>query len=223
MWVLRGSPTREYEVDDVLVEAENKRKNTMVLIIDNYDSFTYNIYQSVCTMADDVKVLRNDEVTAGQLEEMEIEHLIISPGPGRPEGAGVSMEAIRLFAGRIPILGVCLGHQSIGQVFGCKVVHATRIMHGKSSMVQHEGKGVFAGLSAPFEAIRYHSLALQEDTLPEELEVTARAEDGEIMAIRHTTCNIEGVQFHPESFGTMDGDIIFRNFLESKGGLRDAA
>lgn len=195
----------------------------MVLIIDNYDSFTYNIYQSVCTMASKVVVVRNDQVAVEDLVKMDPGYLIISPGPGRPEGAGISMEAIRRFTGRIPILGVCLGHQSIGQVFGCRVVHAARIMHGKSSLVRHDGSGVFAGLDNPFEAIRYHSLALEEGTLPEDLAVTARAEEGEIMAVRHNRFNVEGVQFHPESFGTVNGDVIFRNFLKSEGGMRDAA
>jgi anthranilate synthase/aminodeoxychorismate synthase-like glutamine amidotransferase len=195
----------------------------MLLIIDNYDSFTYNIYQAICTMTGDVEVVRNDRITLQGLEEKGISHLVISPGPGRPEGAGISMEAVRAFAGRIPILGVCLGHQTIGQVFGGKVVHADKLMHGKPSMIQHSGKGLFEGLPMPFEAIRYHSLALEKGTLPGDLEVTASSDDGEIMGVRHGRFNIEGVQFHPESFGTVGGEAIFENFLKIEGGVRDAA
>ena len=195
----------------------------MLLIIDNYDSFTYNIYQAICTMTSDVEVVRNDRITLQGLEEKGISHLVISPGPGRPEGAGISMDAVRAFAGRIPILGVCLGHQTIGQVFGGKVVHADRLMHGKPSMIQHSGKGLFEGLPMPFEAIRYHSLALGKGTLPGDLEVTASSADGEIMGVRHGRFNIEGVQFHPESFGTVGGEAIFENFLKIEGGVRDAA
>jgi anthranilate synthase/aminodeoxychorismate synthase-like glutamine amidotransferase len=195
----------------------------MLLIIDNYDSFTYNIYQAICTMTSDVEVVRNDRITLQGLEEKGISHLVISPGPGRPEGAGISMDAVRAFAGRIPILGVCLGHQTIGQVFGGKVVHADRLMHGKPSMIQHSGKGLFEGLPMPFEAIRYHSLALEKGTLPGDLEVTASSDDGEIMGVRHGRFNIEGVQFHPESFGTVGGEAIFENFLKIEGGVRDAA
>jgi anthranilate synthase/aminodeoxychorismate synthase-like glutamine amidotransferase len=195
----------------------------MLLIIDNYDSFTYNIYQAICTMTSDVEVVRNDRITLQELEGKGMSHLVISPGPGRPEGAGISMDAVRAFAGRIPILGVCLGHQTIGQVFGGKVVHADRLMHGKPSMIQHSGKGLFEGLPMPFEAIRYHSLALEKGTLPGDLEVTASSDDGEIMGVRHGRFNIEGVQFHPESFGTVGGEAIFENFLKIEGGVRDAA
>ena len=195
----------------------------MVLIIDNYDSFTYNIYQAISTMADKVKVLRNDHVGVEELMRMDITHLVISPGPGKPEGAGISLEAVRRLQGRIPILGVCLGHQAIGQAFGAKVVPADRLMHGKSSRISHNGNGVFRGLPDPFQAVRYHSLALERDSLPPDLVVTAAAEDGEIMGIRHLEFNIEGVQFHPESFGTFGGAIIFGNFLGVEGGIRDAA
>jgi anthranilate synthase/aminodeoxychorismate synthase-like glutamine amidotransferase len=195
----------------------------MLLIIDNYDSFTYNIYQAICTMMSDVEVVRNDRITLQGLEEKGMSHLVISPGPGRPEGAGISMDAVRTFAGRIPILGVCLGHQTIGQVFGGKVVHADRLMHGKPSMIQHSGKGLFEGLPLPFEAIRYHSLALEKGTLPGDLEVTASSDDGEVMGVRHRQFAVEGVQFHPESFGTVGGEAIFENFLKIKGGVHNAA
>lgn len=195
----------------------------MILILDNYDSFTYNIYQSVSTMAGKVEVVRNDRIDIAGMERMGLTHLIISPGPGRPEGAGISLEAVQVFAGRIPVLGVCLGHQTIGQVFGGRVVHAAQLMHGKASPISHSGRGVFAGLPDPFEAIRYHSLALEAQTLPRVLEVTARADDGEIMGVRHQRYNVEGVQFHPESFGTLGGEAVFRNFLDVTGGLRHAA
>jgi len=195
----------------------------MVLIIDNYDSFTYNIYQAISTMTGRVAVVRNDRVGLDDLMKMEISHLVISPGPGRPEGAGISLEAVRNFTGRLPILGVCLGHQTIGQAFGARVIHADRLMHGKSSRINHTGTGLFDGLPEPFEAVRYHSLALDRSSLPEDLLVTATADDGEIMGVRHRKYNIEGVQFHPESFGTVGGEAIFSNFLEVNGGLRDAA
>ncbi len=192
----------------------------MILIIDNYDSFTFNIYQAMSTMGPDIRVVRNDQVTVKEILEMPLTHLVISPGPGRPEGAGISKEAIRALAGEVPVLGVCLGHQAIGEVFGAQVVHAARIMHGKASRIDHTGNGIFQGLPSPFEAIRYHSLALKRETLPEELEVRAEAEDGEIMAVRHRSWNVEGVQFHPESFGTVRGDRILKNFLKLNGGVR---
>lgn len=195
----------------------------MVLIIDNYDSFTYNIYQAMSTMADNVKVVRNDEITVDELDGMDITHLVVSPGPGRPSGAGVSKKAIGKMAGRIPVLGVCLGHQAIGEVFGCDVINAGRLMHGKSSAVRHNGEGLYRGLPVPFEAIRYHSLSLDRDSISAELEVTAEAEDGEIMGVRHLTMLVEGVQFHPESFGTIEGDKIFENFLVQEGGTRNDA
>ncbi|TNF47650.1 aminodeoxychorismate/anthranilate synthase component II [bacterium] len=195
----------------------------MVLIIDNYDSFTFNIYQSISTMVDEVRVVRNDQITVEELKALPLTHLIISPGPGRPDNAGISKEAIRLLAGKIPVLGVCLGHQAIGEVFGCDIVHAAHIMHGKASSISHPGEGVFAGLPSPFEAIRYHSLSVERSSVPEELEITAEADDGEIMGIRHRTMAVEGVQFHPESFGTLDGDRVFENFLNYRGGVRHAA
>ncbi|UCG38177.1 MAG: aminodeoxychorismate/anthranilate synthase component II [bacterium] len=195
----------------------------MVLIIDNYDSFTYNIYQAISTMTGQVRVVRNDQLTAEDLPGMDVTHLVISPGPGRPDGAGISLDAVRLLAGRVPVLGVCLGHQTIGQVFGGKVVQAGRIMHGKASVISHSGRGIFEGIANPFEAIRYHSLALEPGSLPSSLEVTATSEDGEIMGVRHREFNVEGVQFHPESFGTLGGEAIFGNFLKMTGGMRDAA
>ena len=195
----------------------------MIFIIDNYDSFTYNIYQSISTMTERVEVVRNDRITVREMEEMPISHLVVSPGPGRPEGAGVSLDAVRAFSGKIPVLGVCLGHQTIGQVFGGRVVHAGQLMHGKSSLISHSGNGLFAGFSNPFEAIRYHSLALERETLPEILEVTATSDDGEIMGVRHHRYNVEGVQFHPESFGSIGGEAIFENFLKLSGGMRHAA
>lgn len=195
----------------------------MVLIIDNYDSFTYNVYQALSTMTGEVEVIRNDEITGKELEKMNLSHLVISPGPGRPEGAGISKEAIGLMAGRIPVLGVCLGHQAIGEVYGGEVVHAARLMHGKSSPIKHGGNGLYRGLPNPFEAIRYHSLGLKRSTIPPELEVTAEADNGEVMGIRHRTLKVEGVQFHPESFGTIDGNLIFENFLRQEGGTRDDA
>ena len=195
----------------------------MIFIIDNYDSFTYNIYQSISTMTERVEVVRNDRITVREMEDMPISHLVVSPGPGRPEGAGISLDAVRAFSGKIPVLGVCLGHQTIGQVFGGRVVHAGQLMHGKSSLIFHSGNGLFAGFSNPFEAIRYHSLALESETLPEILEVTATSDDGEIMGVRHHRYNVEGVQFHPESFGSIGGEAIFENFLKLSGGMRHAA
>jgi anthranilate synthase component 2 len=157
------------------------------------------------------------------MERMPISHLVISPGPGRPEGAGISLEAVRAFSGQIPVLGVCLGHQTIGQVYDGRVVHARQLMHGKPSLISHSGNGLFEGFPNPFEAIRYHSLALERETLPEILEVTASTNDGEIMGVRHRIYNVEGVQFHPESFGSVGGEAIFKNFLMLGGGMRHAA
>ena len=190
----------------------------MVLIIDNYDSFTYNIYQAISTMTDRVRVVRNDRVTVEELLVMEISHLVISPGPGRPDGAGISLEAVRSFTGRLPILGVCLGHKTIGQVFGAKVVHADRIMHGKTSSIFHDGQSIYYGIPNPFEAIRYHSLIVDRDSFPDCLEISAWTEDGEIMGLRHRKYKIEGVQFHPESILTDAGGHIIRNFIHNNKG-----
>lgn len=190
----------------------------MLLMIDNYDSFTFNIVQYLGELGADVKVLRNDEVTVTDIEEMAPDHLVISPGPCTPNEAGVSVDAIKAFAGKIPILGVCLGHQSIGQAFGGDIVHAREIMHGKTSPVFHSDSGVFSQLNLPFTATRYHSLVIDKSTLPDCLEVTAWTEvDGEldeIMGVRHKTLDIQGVQFHPESILTEQGHDLLNNFLK---------
>ena len=185
----------------------------MVLMIDNYDSFTYNIVQYFMEMGESVKVFRNDKITVEEARDMEFDYLVISPGPGRPENAGCSMEMIKEFSGKKPILGVCLGHQSIAQAFGANIVQAGRIMHGKSDLVNHDGKSVFSGLPNPMKVIRYHSLAIDGDTLPDEFEITSRSSDDEIMSIKHKTLRIEGVQFHPESIGTEAGKKMLANFL----------
>lgn len=188
----------------------------MILVIDNYDSFTYNLVQMFLQKGE-VLVKRNDEVSPDEIERLAPSHIVISPGPGTPAESGVSREVIRRFAEKIPILGVCLGHQCIAEVFGARVERAERIMHGKTSMIEHDGKGVFAGVANPFEAMRYHSLIVREDTLPESLAVTARTADAcEVMGIRHKTlAAIEGVQFHPESFMTEEGSKIITNFVAS--------
>ena len=185
----------------------------MVLVIDNYDSFTYNIVQGLMQLGQKVSVYRNDAIDADKAEELDFDYLVISPGPGNPSTAGCSMEMIRRFAGRKPILGVCLGHQSICEAFGGKIVRAKRLMHGKSDMVSHDGKSLFAGLPNPLRVIRYHSLAAEEASLPPMFTVSARSSDGEIMAIRHNSMRIEGVQFHPESIGTEEGMKVLSNFL----------
>ncbi|WP_336365737.1 aminodeoxychorismate/anthranilate synthase component II [Marinobacter sp. C2H3] len=192
----------------------------MLLMIDNYDSFTYNVVQYLAELGADVQVYRNDEITVEQIEALKPERLVISPGPCTPNEAGISMAAIRHFAGKLPILGICLGHQSIGQVFGGDIIRAGRVMHGKVSAVYHNDVGVFRGLSNPVQATRYHSLVIDKATLPECLEVTAwtRNEDGsveEIMGVRHKTLPIEGVQFHPESIMTEQGHELLRNFLRT--------
>jgi anthranilate synthase/aminodeoxychorismate synthase-like glutamine amidotransferase len=191
-----------------------------LLLIDNYDSFTYNLVQAFLVLGADVRVYRNDALTPDAARELSPSHLCISPGPGTPYDAGVSMEMIRAFAGRIPVLGVCLGHQSIVEVFGGKVVRAGRLMHGKTSMVEHDGRTLFAGLPGPCEVGRYHSLIAAPETLPPELEVSARTPEGEIMAVRHRTLLVEGVQFHPESILTPDGPRLMKNFLEFTAGER---
>ncbi len=190
----------------------------MLLMIDNYDSFTYNLVQYLGELGADVRVHRNDQITVQEIEEMNPEKIVISPGPCTPNEAGVSIETIKQFAGRIPILGVCLGHQSIGQAFGGRIAHAGAIMHGKTSMISHNNKGVFYGLPNPFEATRYHSLVIEQKSLPECLEVTAWTSDenggmDEIMGVRHKTLAVEGVQFHPESILTACGHDLLRNFL----------
>jgi anthranilate synthase component 2 len=191
----------------------------MLLMIDNYDSFTYNIVQYLGELKAEVKVVRNDEITIADIEAMAPEKIVVSPGPCSPNEAGISMAAIEAFAGRIPILGVCLGHQAIGQVFGGDVVRARAVMHGKISNIYHNGTSVFRGLPSPFEATRYHSLVIARDTLPDCLEMTAwtQTADGavdEIMGVRHKTLAVEGVQFHPESILTQHGHAMLRNFLQ---------
>jgi anthranilate synthase/aminodeoxychorismate synthase-like glutamine amidotransferase len=189
----------------------------MLLVIDNYDSFTYNLVQYLSEIGQEVRVVRNDEIAAADIAGLAPSHVVISPGPCTPNEAGISLEVIRTYAGKIPILGVCLGHQAIGQAFGGKVVRAPRVMHGKTSQIFHDGKGLFTGLPNPFEATRYHSLVIERTSVPEVLEVTARTADQEIMAVRHKTLPVEGVQFHPESFLTTCGKDLLRNFI-ARGG-----
>nr|BBJ05707.1 glutamine amidotransferase [Marinobacter nauticus] len=192
----------------------------MLLMIDNYDSFTYNVVQYLAELGADVQVYRNDEITIEQIEVLKPERLVISPGPCTPNEAGISMDAIRHFAGKLPILGICLGHQAIGQVYGGDIIRAGKVMHGKVSAVYHNDVGVFRGLNNPLQATRYHSLVIDKDTLPDCLEITAwtRNDDGsveEIMGVRHKTLPIEGVQFHPESIMTEQGHELLRNFLRT--------
>ncbi|MCP4807218.1 MAG: aminodeoxychorismate/anthranilate synthase component II [Proteobacteria bacterium] len=187
-----------------------------VLVVDNYDSFTWNIVQYLQVLGADVSVHRNDEITVDQIREAAPDRVLISPGPCDPAKAGISMDAIRSLAGELPILGVCLGHQSIGQVFGGKVVRAAQLMHGKTSPILHADTGVFRGLPSPFTATRYHSLIVERESLPDCLEVTAWTEDGTIMGMRHTELDVEGVQFHPESILTEHGMELLGNWLDSK-------
>jgi len=188
----------------------------MILIIDNYDSFTYNLVQRFGELGAEIVVYRNDKITPDEVAEQKPDHIVISPGPCTPLEAGVSNDVIKRFAGKVPLLGVCLGHQCIGHVFGATVARHRRLMHGKTSMIMHDGKGIYEGVPSPFEATRYHSLAVLEETLPECLVVTARAEPDEIMGVRHVDYPLEGVQFHPESFLTAEGTKILKNFLEMR-------
>ena len=187
----------------------------MILIIDNYDSFTYNLVQRIgeLRLGRDIRVVRNDQTTVDEIVSWSPRHVIVSPGPGTPGEAGISVELAKCFSGRVPLLGVCLGHQCIGQAFGAKIVRASRLMHGKTSPIHHDGAGVYAGLSNPFTATRYHSLEVAETTLPDEFAVTARTDRDELMGIRHRTMPVEGVQFHPESFLTNEGGRLLANFL----------
>jgi para-aminobenzoate synthetase component II len=186
----------------------------MLLIIDNYDSFTYNLVQYLGEMGAEMRVFRNDEISTEKIEnELRPERILISPGPGTPDDAGISLDLLRKFAGKVPILGVCLGHQAIGQIFGGKVVRAPEPVHGKPAEIRHDGKTIFEGLSSPFHAGRYHSLIVERETLPECLEISAASPDGLIMALRHKTYRIEGVQFHPESILTLEGKKLLQNFL----------
>lgn len=191
-----------------------------VLLIDNYDSFTYNLVQAFLVLGAEVDVHRNDQISVADALKSDPTHLVISPGPGRPDDAGVSLEMIAAFQQHVPILGVCLGHQSLVQHFGGRIVAAARLMHGKTSMIEHDGRILFAGLSQPCEIGRYHSLAAERDNIPAVLEVTARTAGGEIMGIRHRELPIEGVQFHPESVLTPEGDQLLNNFLQLKAGER---
>ncbi|MGB9992415.1 anthranilate synthase component II [Massilia sp. SM-13] len=186
----------------------------MLLMIDNYDSFTYNIVQYFGELGEDVRTFRNDEITIAEIEALNPDHICISPGPKAPAQAGISVEVLKHFAGKKPILGVCLGHQAIGEAFGGKVIRAKQVMHGKTSLIAHTGVGVFKNLPSPFTVIRYHSLAIERSSLPSCLEVTAWTDDGEIMGVRHKEFDIEGVQFHPESILSEHGHALLKNFLE---------
>jgi anthranilate synthase component 2 len=189
----------------------------MILLVDNYDSFTFNLYQYLGELGQEVEVVRNDAMSATAALELKPDRIVISPGPGTPDDAGISLELVRLAAGRVPLLGVCLGHQALGQSFGARVVRASKLMHGKTSMVQHDGLGLFAGIASPLEATRYHSLVVERESLPRELVVTAWTEDGTIMGVRHEKWPLEGVQFHPESILTSSGHEMLANFLKLGG------
>lgn len=189
----------------------------MILLIDNYDSFTYNLVQYFGELGVTCLVYRNDQIPLSYLGSMGCQYLVISPGPGRPSDAGISLEAISMLAGKVPILGVCLGHQCIGEAYGAKIIRARRLMHGKSSLIYHDGRTIYQGLPNPFPAIRYHSLLVERETLPDCLEISAETAEGEIMGLRHKNYFIEGVQFHPESIMTKEGKNILRNFLERGG------
>jgi len=186
----------------------------MLLLIDNYDSFTYNLFQYLSELGEEITVVRNDKMSLDEMERLSPERIVISPGPGIPEQAGISNDVIRRFGARLPILGVCLGHQCIGYAYGGKVGHAGEIKHGKSSLIHHDGKGVFKGLQNPLPAIRYHSLAVKPEGLPDCLEVTARTDNNIIMGLRHRQFPVEGVQFHPESIATEAGKDLLKNFLQ---------
>ena len=190
----------------------------MILMIDNYDSFTWNLVQAFRTLGADMEVVRNDEIDVAGIAARAPSAIVLSPGPGNPDSAGVTLEAIRTFAGKVPLFGVCLGHQSVAQAFGARIVHAKRLMHGKTSAISHDGKGVFAGLPQGFAAMRYHSLAVERASLPDCLVVSAESDDGEIMGLRHRTLPIETVQYHPESVGTPDGMRQMKNFLDIAAG-----
>jgi anthranilate synthase component 2 len=185
----------------------------MLLVIDNYDSFTYNLVQFLAELGEDVRVVRNDELSVDEVGALAPAHIVLSPGPCTPNEAGITLDVIRRYAGRIPILGVCLGHQAIGQAFGGKVIRAREVVHGKTSRIFHDDKGVFTGLPNPFEATRYHSLVVERASLPDVLEITAKTWDDEIMGLRHKTLAVEGVQFHPESFMTTVGKDLLANFV----------
>lgn len=186
----------------------------MLLMIDNYDSFTYNLVQYFQILGEEVVVHRNDEITLSEIQKLAPQYIVVSPGPCTPNEAGVSVETIKTFAGKIPLLGVCLGHQSIGQAFGGKIIRAKKVMHGKTSMIHHDGKTIFKNIDNPFEATRYHSLVIEKESIPDCLEITAWTEEGEIMGVRHKSLMVEGMQFHPESILTKSGMKILENFLK---------
>ena len=188
----------------------------MILLIDNYDSFTYNLYQYIGTFDSDIRVVRNDGITIEEIKELSPSHIVLSPGPKSPREAGICLEVIRQFAGQIPLLGICLGHQCIGEAFGAVIAHAKKICHGKKSSVAHDGSGIFSGIPSPLYVARYHSLAILKDTVPDCLEVLAQTEDGEIMAVRHKDFPVVGLQFHPESVYTEHGKRMIENFLNGK-------
>ena len=190
----------------------------MILMIDNYDSFTYNLVQAFRELGADMQVIRNDQIDVDGIRALAPSAIILSPGPGNPDSAGVTLAAIKEFAGKVPLFGVCLGHQSIAQAFGGRIVHAKQLMHGKTSRIHHDGRGVFAGLEQDFPAMRYHSLAVERESLPDCFEISAETEDGEIMGLRHKTLPIESVQYHPESIGTPEGMKQMRNFVQMVAG-----
>lgn len=191
----------------------------MILLLDNYDSFTYNIYQYMSELGAEVKVIRNDKISLSEIKDLNPEKIVVSPGPCTPQKAGISNDVIKTFGENIPVLGVCLGHQCIGESFGGIVMGAGEIMHGKTSLIHHDGKGVFLGIPSPFRAIRYHSLVIQNETLPDELEVSAWTDNGIIMGVRHKSLPVEGIQFHPESIMTEYGKELLSNFLKIKKDL----
>jgi len=184
-----------------------------IIMIDNYDSFTYNLVQYLGELGAEIDIFRNDKITIEEIEKIKPEKIVISPGPGKPQNAGISVNLVKAFAGKIPILGVCLGHQSIGYAFGAEIIHAKKLMHGKTSMIRHDGKTIFKNLPDPFEATRYHSLVIKKDTLSDDFQITAKSEDEEIMGIRHKKYALEGIQFHPESIMTAAGKELLKNFL----------
>ena len=188
----------------------------MILLIDNYDSFTYNLYQYIGTFTEDVRVVRNDRITLEEIEKMAPDRIVLSPGPKSPKDAGICIDVVKYFAGKIPILGICLGHQCIGEAFGAKVSYAKELFHGKQSEIEHNGKGIFKGTDSPLKVARYHSLAVYNENLPECLEVTAKTADGEIMAMRHREYEIVGLQFHPESIYTEHGKKLIENFINGE-------
>jgi len=193
---------------------KNRNKKIDILMIDNYDSFTFNLVQYLGILGENIKVRRNDRISLDEIEEMGPAKIVISPGPGRPDDAGISKDLIKRFYKKIPILGVCLGHQSIGEVFGARVINSGTVVHGKTSEIHHDGKTIYKGIENPFTAARYHSLILKPDTIPSSFEITAQTVDGTVMGIRHRDCPLEGIQFHPESFLTPCGMKILKNFID---------